>query len=372
MKQRLVVIGPLPPPYHGVTVSTSLVLANNELHACFDVRHVDTSDGRPGQNLGRWDVRNVLLAMRALFRLSRSLHEPTDLVYLPVSQGLAGFMRDSLFIHIAAHRGCKIAVHLRGSEFRAFYEASPPPLRRWIRRTLQRVTSVAVMGESLRWVFEGLVPPQRIVVVPNGTPEPTLHGAVRDESTVLFLSNLRRRKGVVEAVDAAHIVARKHAAARFLFVGEWEDEGLERELRTRASDMDGRIQFRAPVAGIEKDRLLASASIVLFPPNAPEGHPRVVLEALASGTPVVATNQGAIAETIIDGDCGFILPNPEPSALAEKILRLLKDDQLRAKMGAAAKDRYLRLFTQEQADRALAGWLADVARGNQLSQTELR
>jgi glycosyltransferase involved in cell wall biosynthesis len=357
VKVQLIVVGPLPPPYHGVTVSTSLVLRNPRLHESFDVRHVDTSDKRSGENIGRWDIRNVVIATRSLITLWRNLRSAAGLVYLPISQSGAGFMRDSLLIHIAALRGWKIAGHLRGSDFREFYDACPPALRTLIRQTLGRLTSVAVMGESLRWVFDGIVAPDRIAVVPNGTPEPTVDRGTRNDLTVLFLSSLRRRKGVVEAVDAARLVTRRHDSVRFLFVGEWENDRVEQKVKRRVADASSRIEFRPPAVGLEKDRLLASASILLFPPTEREGHPRVVIEALAAATPVVATEQGAIGETIVDGECGFLLPRAEPRLLAERMLRLLNDRELLASMGDAARRRYLERFTQRQADKTLADWL---------------
>jgi glycosyltransferase involved in cell wall biosynthesis len=342
-------------------VSTSLVLDNPELQSSFDLEHVDTSDERTGANLGTWDLTNVVVALRALVDLIRTLRGVKGLVYLPLSQSLPGLVRDSLIIRLAALHGWKIAAHLRGSEFRTFYETRPALVQMWIRRTLERVASIAVMGESLRWVFHGLVPADRVVVVHNGTPEPVADGAVKEDRTVLFLSNLRRRKGVVEAVEAARLVTRNETRVRFLFVGEWEDEVLECHLRRRASDADGRIEFRSPVVGAAKDRLLSAASILLFPPREPEGHPRVVIEALAAGVPVVATNRGAIAETIVDGESGFVLPEPTPAALAERVLVLLRDSRLRERMSRMARSRYLERFTQSEADHKLAEWLVAVS-----------
>ena len=52
----IVIVGPLPPPIHGVTVSTSLVLRNELLRERFDVEHLDTSDHRTGRNVGTWDA----------------------------------------------------------------------------------------------------------------------------------------------------------------------------------------------------------------------------------------------------------------------------------------------------------------------------
>ncbi|CAN5669260.1 N/A [soil metagenome] len=359
--ERLIVVGPLPPPYHGVTVSTSLVLEGASLRERFVLDHVDTSDHRDGGNIGRWDVTNVLLGLINFASLVSRLRGRRGVLYLPLSQGAPAFLRDSLFIWAASVSGWKVAAHLRGSDFRTFYQASSPLLRRWIRVTLGRVNAVAVMGQSLRWVFEGLVSSEKIAVVANGTVEPPRLHLSRDPEHVLFLSNLRRRKGVVEALEAACIVVRKHPRARFTFVGRWEDATLEAELRRRAAAFDGRIVFLEPTKGRHKDELLASAAILLFPPREPEGHPRVVLEALAAGVPVVTTDRGAIRETVVDGVCGFVLPYPAPEALAACLLSLLGDRELLARHANAARARYLTHFTQDIADRRRAEWLAGVA-----------
>jgi glycosyltransferase involved in cell wall biosynthesis len=361
VKPRLIVIGPLPPPSHGVTVSTSLVLANPLLRDRFDVTHVDTSDHRTGRNVGTWDLANVLVGLRSGLRLLSSLRNGPGLVYLPLSQSAPGFLRDAILISLASVRDWRIAAHLRGSDFPAFYEGSARSLRAIIRRTLHRVDSVAVMGESLRPIFDGLVPAERVAVVPNGTPEPRINGTVRDPNTVLFLSNLRRRKGIVESVETALLVVRERPNTRFVFAGEWEDATLEQELRRKVETDRDRIKFIGPRSYEEKDRLLGSASVLLFPPTESEGHPRVVLEALAAGLPVVATDQGTIGETIVEGQSGFVVPRADPSELASRILRLLDDPDLYARMSSAARARHLDRYTQPHADKVLGEWLARVA-----------
>jgi glycosyltransferase involved in cell wall biosynthesis len=359
-KTRLIVIGPLPPPLHGVAVSTSLVLANKELHERFEVEHLDTSDHRSRANIGKWELGNVALGLRNAFQLARRLRGGRGIVYLPLSQGVA-FLRDSLFIHVARLAGWKVAIHLRGNEFQDLYRRSSTPLRLLIRLTLRRVASAAVMGSSLRGAFGDLVEADRIAVVANGTPDPELNGAVKDPETVLFLSSLRRRKGVVEAVEAALRVHRERPEARFVFVGSWESEELERDLRARANTAGDAICFLQPVDGDEKRRLFATASVLLFPPVQPEGHPRVVIEGLAAGLPVVTTNQGSIAETVVHGESGFVLDGANPDELADHLLRLLEDHELRDRMACAARERYLESFTQTHADKALASWLQRIA-----------
>jgi glycosyltransferase involved in cell wall biosynthesis len=362
VKQRLIVIGPLPPPHHGVTVSTSLVVGSEVLRRRFEVEHFDTSDHRTIENVGRWDARNVGAALLAVARLARRLSPPRGLVYLPISQGLPGLTRDTFFIRIASARGWKVVSHLRGSELGDVYRRQPVPIQAWLRRAFDRLDSVAVLGESLRTAVADIIPADRVAVVPNGTPDPHLDGARRRDDAGLYLGNLRARKGVLQALEAALMVVRQRPGSRFVFAGDCSDESLSRELQLMSQQADGKIEIRATaVTGVEKLDLLASSAFLLFPPVEPEGHPRVVLEAMAAGLPVIATDRGAIAETVIDGECGYVLPDPVPSELAERMMRLLDDADLRSSMSRASRDRYLARFTQETADCALADWLTRVA-----------
>jgi len=355
----LIVVGPLPPPVHGVTVSTGLVLANPRLRECFDVEHLDTSDHRDGTNVGRWDMTNVRIGVTNVIRLIGMLRGSGGVLYLPISQSSGAFLRDSFFIRLASAFGWHVGIHLRGSEFWRFYVSKSQPYRWWMRGTLARVSASAVMGESLRDAFGGLVSSERISVVPNGTPHNTADDSIRDKQCALFLSNFRRRKGVIEALEAALLALREVPSARFVFVGAWED-GLEHDPTTAAARNHG-VEFRPPVSGSTKDELLATAGILLFPPREPEGHPRVVLEAMAAGLPVITTDRGAIAETVRDGITGFVLPDPDPVELAVRLVSLLTDDDLYTRMSTAARSEYEAKHTQAAADERLADWLVHVA-----------
>jgi glycosyltransferase involved in cell wall biosynthesis len=363
MRTRLVVVGPLPPPHHGVSVSTQLVLANQSLEERFDVEHFDTSDHRTIENVGRWDMQNVVEALGALPRLMRQLRGEPGVFYLPISQGIPGLIRDTLFIRIASAAGWKVAAHLRGSELGGVYRRQPRPVRAWLRHSLERVDSLAVLGESVRDVLEGVLPPSRVAVVPNGTPDPEVSASVESDTGV-YLGNLYPRKGALEAMEAALMVTRERPEATFVFAGGSAEEGFRQRLEQLGARADGRIQIRPPVLGHEKDELLASAGFLLFPPARQEGHPRVVLEAMAAGLPVITTNRGTIAETVIDEESGFVLSAPIPEDLRDRMVRLYDDPALRAAMGQAARRRYLEHYTQEAADRALADWLIGLATAN--------
>jgi glycosyltransferase involved in cell wall biosynthesis len=326
----------------------------------FEVIHLDTSDRRSRATIGRWDVTNVRLGLKSLRELRRLLSGPKGIVYLPVSQNVPALLRDSLFVVAAKRAGWKVVGHLRGSELERVYRTAPFPIRRWFRYTLGLLDSLAVMGHSVVPALEGLVPRERLAVVPNGTPDPGVRRS--DDGSppmVLFLSNLRRRKGVYEAIAAAGIVLDAMPDVRFVFAGDLDDRTVAAELQKVAKTCD-RIELPGPVGDDEKRRLLLSASVLLFPPVEPEGHPRVVLEALAAGLPAVTTDRGAIAETVVDGETGFVLPEPVPGELAEKLLLLLEDDSLRLRMANASRARFLERYTEAKTDATLLAWLRRV------------
>src|SRR5690606_2009529 len=97
---RILVVGPTPPPLHGVAVVTRNLL-ESELAQRYDLVHVDTRDGRGVANIGRLDVGNVWRAgLHAGRFLSALLRTRPDAVYMPVAQNTLGFLRDALFMGV--------------------------------------------------------------------------------------------------------------------------------------------------------------------------------------------------------------------------------------------------------------------------------
>ena len=90
------------------------------------------------------------------------------------------------------------------------------------------------------------------------------------------------------------------------------------------------------------------ADVFVFPSmwNEPFGMP--IIEAMATGVPVVATRGGGIPELIIDGETGLLVERGDAKALADAIIRLLSDEELRKSMGKAARKRAIELFSWER------------------------
>lgn len=129
------------------------------------------------------------------------------------------------------------------------------------------------------------------------------------------------------------------------------------EAEARTNDVDLEIRERIPDADVR--RLYRTASVFLYTPNL-EPFGLAAIEAMASGTPVVAVREAGPAETVIAGETGFLCDR-DPRQLGHAVLRLLDEPALRERMGAAARAHAGRAFTWERSVEQLQGMLADAA-----------
>jgi len=118
-------------------------------------------------------------------------------------------------------------------------------------------------------------------------------------------------------------------------------------------EVAAKVSFLDQMPHAELANRYVEADVFVFPPLSPEGFGLPPVEAMAAGTPVVATCSGGIVETVRDGETGILVAKNDASALAQAILQLLEDDALRERMGRAARAWALGHFTWDRiAERA--------------------
>lgn len=158
-----------------------------------------------------------------------------------------------------------------------------------------------------------------------------------------------RRKGQETFVRAAGLLAPRHPDVRFLVIGS-PYAGNESHLEDlkRLAEADGvldRVLFTGEIEDIRA--AYAALEVVVLPSGQPEPFGGVVVEAMATGKPVVGTRIGGTAEQIEDGRTGRLVAPSDPRAMADALEDLLGDPHMRRRMGAAGRQRYLRLFEFE-------------------------
>ena len=192
---------------------------------------------------------------------------------------------------------------------------------------------VLTTGEAIRAiVIAAGVPAERVVSVPAGVDTARFHPGVsgktvRDElgltgPAVGLVANIRGSKGHNDFLDAALVVRRRLPAARFLIVGD--GVGFD-DVRRRVHDLG--LTSHVVMTGFRRDvpEVMAALDVLVLPSTRSEATSQVIPQALAVGTPVVATAVGGIPEIVKDGVTGRLVPPGEPAALAAAIEDMLTD-----------------------------------------------
>jgi glycosyltransferase involved in cell wall biosynthesis len=352
-KKKIIFFGKLPPPFIGPAVATRILL-NSKLKDVFDLIHLDLSDHRDINTLGKLDFTNFYLTFKQYSRLLWLLvkHKP-DLVYIPVGQTTVSYIRDSIFILLVRLFRRKVVCHLRGGNFKNWYNSARRLVKWWVRYVHRKVSAQIVLGNNLRHLFNWIIPDERIFVVPNGGNY-KFPPVKKNENNihVLFLSNLLRTKGVLEVLRAAVIIneSEKIKNIKFLFAGNWQDNETRKDFEEILAKYPHLpVEVIGSIQGEEKLWLLASADIFVFPTFYPhEGHPWVIVEAMAAGLPIISTDHGAIVESVVDGKNGFIVEARNPHQVADKIEFLVENPKTREQMGMESKKRYIENFTEKR------------------------
>lgn len=165
--------------------------------------------------------------------------------------------------------------------------------------------------------------------------------------TVMLMARMLRDKGVGEFVDAARRLHTQGIAAHFVLVGgpDPANPASIPEAILRAWHGHDGIEYWGPRD--DMPAVLRQAHIACLP-SYREGLPKSLLEAAATGLPIVTTDAPGCREVVSDGDNGLLVPLRDAAALAAALQRLIADAGLRARMGARSRERALAEFSQEQ------------------------
>lgn len=206
------------------------------------------------------------------------------------------------------------------------------------------VGRIAVSDLARRWQMEALG--SDAVEIPNGVPvaefasAPMLDGYPRPGRSVLFLGRFDEpRKGMSVLLGALPRLVAEFPDVEVLVVGR----GDEQELATEAGDCAANLRFLGAVDDATKASALRSVDLYCAPNTGGESFGIVLVEAMAAGTAVVASDLDAFRRVLDNGAAGRLVPVDDPDALATSLIELLGDDQARKRYvaaGARAVQRY--------------------------------
>jgi glycosyltransferase involved in cell wall biosynthesis len=155
--------------------------------------------------------------------------------------------------------------------------------------------------------------------------------------TFLMIARLLRDKGLLEFIDAARRVRSRHPETRFQLLGPLDPNpaGIRRE-QLEAWQSKGVIEYLGETRDVVPH--LARSSVFVLPSYYREGLPRTILEAMASGRAVITTDSTGCREPITPGENGLLVPVRDAGALAEAMMRFVREPELAQRMGRRARE----------------------------------
>jgi glycosyltransferase involved in cell wall biosynthesis len=194
------------------------------------------------------------------------------------------------------------------------------------------------------------LPRAKFLVIPNGIDGdewvPSGARPAPDEPEVICVANFRPIKRQADLIDALALLRDRGIRARARFVGDGPTRA-QVEALTRARGLEGQVAFTGLRSPGEVRTLLQHADVFVLP-SLWEGMPGAVMQAMATGLPVVATDVAGTNELVGEGVTGYLVPPKDPAALADRLQRLLADPGLRVRMGEAGRTRIRAEFSVEQ------------------------
>lgn len=266
-----------------------------------------------------------------------------DILHLQVSEG-GSFARKGLLLRLGRWLGMRTVLHHHGGRLEPFLKNCNGLAFRFVRRSIELADINLVLGEAPRRLLADrcALPPEQFVVLRNATADPGLRRHAPDHPHYLMAAVLDPRKGTGDSLQA---MARLGVNASATLAGEGDIAGYA-ALADRLG-ISSRVRF---TGWLEPAALahLHTSSTALVLPSRQEGMPMAILEALASGLPVITTPVGVIPEVLVDGETALLVPPGDVAALARAMARLASDPELAENLAGNGRRLYERAFDLER------------------------
>ncbi len=234
-------------------------------------------------------------------------------------------------------RGIPFVVTLRGSDVQRAQEGRFAHfLSLWI---LRKATAITTVNQHLKsWVIAQGIPEDRVLFIRNGVDRPN-YGRSKSctpQCRLLFVGSLIPRKGVKYLIEAlAHVVLEEKDVSLTLIGEGKEKEALLKQIHAHA--LDDVVTFKGAQP---PDQILGwmNKADCLVLPSLWEGTPNVILEAMSSGLPVVASDLPGIREIVHPGVNGYLSCTKNVEDLSKNILLIIRDEKGREQMGKSGQD----------------------------------
>lgn len=350
-RKKILFIVQLPPPVHGASLMNNYVVNSEKIKENFNSFVLNLHFLTSITEITKFSFKKIIKAIYYGFELIWKVRlKNPDLIYFSFSPKGYSFYRDALYVFLIKLYKKKLVIHLHGQGVKA--NTNNRSLKKKLYHLVFKNLYVICLSEKLVNDIEDVYK-SKPFIVPNGIEQ---LASVRDQIThdiinvpqILCLSNYMQDKGILDLIDALKILNNKGYIFNARLVGAPIDlttDFLQNQINNQ--NLSDCVEIVGPLYARDKTNELEKADIFVFP-SRNEAFPLVILEAMQSGLPIVSTCEGGISDMIIDNETGFLVEKENPQIFADKLAILLRDKDLRIKMGEKGLQRFTENYTLEK------------------------
>jgi glycosyltransferase involved in cell wall biosynthesis len=417
-----------PPPAHGQAMMNQYLLEGS--YRQIRLHHVQMAFSQEITEIGCFRWKKVTHLFSVLFRIiaARLRTKSSVLYYPPASPNMLPFLRDCVLLICTRWMFPKTVFHFHANGIAGLYVRLPRVLKFAFRVAYMRPDVAIVISEygqadgvflkakeislipngipdqadkgligdgsrnleagglelevggdgkafDARYSIDGTLRPQSRTALPGSlrsSTAPAPAGLVLDATvpTILFVGMVCKEKGVGVLLDACRILRDRGVRFDCEVVGRASSAVEEKTFQDfiRDHDLSGLVTLTGPLHNEAKWKAYASADVFCFPTfYSAESFGLVAVEAMMSGLPVVSTNWSGLPDIVVEGETGFLVPPRDAGSVADRLELLIKDPELRQRMGGAGRKRYEKHYTVE----AFREGMEDVLEGISHKQTKV-
>lgn len=357
---RVLVVGDAAPARGGIATYAETIAQDTLLREHIDVFLLNTTR-RPVWKGGSISIFTLWRALVDLVRVFRTAHR-FEIVHLLTALLPMGPLLRVIGLAVAARAaGARVLVHAHTGQANIGRSETFEPgiLLRFTLRGLHAAHVVAAVSEAGRRGLRRYAPGLHVEVLPNpiqGIPDDERRRYV-DPPWIVYAGALGRAKGLLDLLESVKLLrAEGRLDARLAIIGGanqlGEAEAAFIRSEYRKAGLSSALLGEMEVSDVR--RFLRRDAVAVMSSHS-EGQPIFVMEAMAAGVPVVATDVGAVPDMVEHGSTGFIVPPRDPIRLAAALQRLIDSPEERARMGTSGRARFQECFSPDATRDALLG-----------------
>ena len=326
---KIFILSPLPPPVHGMSLASKILIDELKSSKEWDCHFFDTSNSpniESSKKQGKFNLFKIISSLRnfsiCLFKMI--LFRP-NIVYIAIPQSFLGFVSYLPYLILSKLILSRVILHFHGANYTSLFSSKVIGFL-LIKIVKMTVDNIIVLGYSLKKGLLLYFDDDFISVCENGVNNRLVERRKYNKVgkiNLLYFSNLMISKGVLVFLDA--LIEHKDICDKFniTICGGFDDNCDE--ILERLNKVDSFVNYRGPLYGLDKSQEFENADVFILP-SYNEGQPLSILEAYMHGCCVISTIVGGIGDIFVDKVNGYEIKVGSVESIYDCLINLNKND----------------------------------------------